>query len=439
MGLSIGSVWALVHELPGWASYYYRGRNTRRLLQLFRKTATHAEALWLFESVAKEFESGEHNWAKLAKLAKRSAELIDAFETPTERGLLSQLHDVCVDRSTSNIGLCVTLLPEAAIARVTPAAMKRDEQLLLRTVRFEVKGLLKAKDAKEARAFTSLMDSLWPKGELACLKSTWLSTAAQRERRTRVMQDDAPTPVRRAAPISHLSDDVGLALHDAFGAERFNLVFSAGFEAWPRDEETDGLIYSRKNVSRSFTLPGRHSFRRPPDRTQYRAVFGSVLGDERFQSLCDFYKHHDGALLFQCEEADPADCLASIYGLEDQSAAREELRYWLDQRRVDEPNYHLQRLQKYDAPLDRMMVVVGSGSYFLIPLTGRYASKMIRFYIKVNRDGVWSSCFASGMKRLREEIVRVSLGFPLSMKMGDEENGGETMLALRKVKYERVK
>lgn len=439
MGLSLGSVWALVHQLPGWASYCYRGRNTRRLLQLFRKTTTHAEALWLFESVAREFESGAHNWAKLSKLGRRCAELMEAFETPTERGCLSQLNEVCVDKSPRMIGISLTLLPEPAVASVTPDALKRDEQLLLRTVRFEVQGLLNAKTSEEAFAFICSLGSLWPKGELACLKSTWLSASAQKERLKRLNQDDAPTAVRRTAPLLQLSSDVGTDLQDAIGWSNFNLVFSAGYETWPPEEERDALIYSRKAVGRTFTFPGLHSFRLPPNGKQFRAVLGSVLGDERFQSLCDFYKHHDGALLYQCEEAHPLDCLAGIYGLEDQSAAREELRYWLDQRRIDEPNYHLQRLQKYDAPLERMMVVVGSGSYFVIPLSGRCAGKMIRFYMKVNRDGVWSPCFASGMKRLREEIVRVSLGFPHSMKLGDEEYEGETMLALRKVKYERIK
>jgi len=75
-----------------------------------------------------------------------------------------------------------------------------------------------------------------------------------------------------------------------------------------------------------------------------RDLLGKAEQDERFKDLVDFYKLHDGAVLFVSDEYGPESGLAFIHGVEDQNAARLESAHFLDVFRIDEQNYHQQIL-----------------------------------------------------------------------------------------------
>lgn len=165
-----------------------------------------------------------------------------------------------------------------------------------------------------------------------------------------------------------------------------------------------------------------------------RDLLGKVEQDDRFRELVEFYKLHDGAVLFVCDEHGPECGLAFIHGLEDQSAARLELAYFLDVFRIDEENYHQQILAQYDTSLDEILVVVAALSNFIVPLRGRFAGQMIRLYRRVNRQTVWAQSFAEGIRKVTSEIHRVSPSMGLAIKLGDEQKGGATALSLLRVK-----
>ncbi|GDY00083.1 hypothetical protein LBMAG48_24860 [Phycisphaerae bacterium] len=437
MGLSIGKVYTVVHELPDWAIALYRGRCIRRLMQLYVKANPSVPALALMEQVAREHESAAPDWTRLATIQPQIEKFREQAEHSPERRPLVGVSALCVNEWSKDIVFGVTSLPEAAVARITKEQLKRDEQLVLQTIHFEAKALLKKTSPKDGAALIASWNSLWPKGTPLCLQTTWMSEEQQAARVTRMWMEDAPETVQRPATMHHLASGLSGEIVEAIGPLQFEMVFEAAFEAWTTstDPSVRALTFlCRKATKRTFTFHGEHLFREPSDEHTLQSALGDVRHDPRFESLVTFYTHHDGALLFHCKESEIDGCLAVVYGLEDQSAAREEVKYWLDYHRMDEPGYHTVVLSKYDTCLDEIIVVAAGGSFFVIPLRGAFAGQMIRLYVKVNRHAVWAKDFAEGLKKLRANIHRISLGLSSAMKLGDEEHGGETALSLVRVK-----
>lgn len=409
-------------------------------MELYVKANPSAPALALMEQVAREHESAAPDWTRLASIQPQFETFRKQAEHSPERRPLVDVSTLCVNEWPKDIAFGVTSLPEAAVARITKEQLKRDEQLVLRTIHVEAKALLKTLTPKDGAALIASWNSLWPEGTPLCLQTTWMSEEQQAARETRIWTEDAPETVKRPATMHQLASGLSSEIVEAIGPMQFEMVFEAAFEAWTTstDPSVRALTFlCRKATKRTFTFHGEHLFREPSDKHTLQSALGDARSDPRFQSLVAFYKHHDGAILFHCNEAESDGCLAVVYGLEDQPAAREEVKYWLDYHRMDEPGYHAVVLSKYDTCLDEIIVVAASGSFFVIPLRGTFAGQMIRLYVKVNRQAVWAKDFAEGLKKLRAGIHRISLGLSSAMKLGDEKYGGETALSLVRVKYRR--
>jgi hypothetical protein len=216
------------------------------------------------------------------------------------------------------------------------------------------------------------------------------------------------------------------------------MVFRAGDEVSDLHCDHDAAplhALAPKRIRRNFTLPGYHTFRGPADADVQREIFAIVKDDPRFAAMIDFYRHHDGGLLFQCDQLKSRDPFANLYGLDDQQAARDLVRYTLDYQRMDEPCAHASVLAHYDTSLHDIVVVVESGSLFAVPLRGRCAGQMIRFYMQARRHVVWASGFVEGISKIRERIHTIAPRDVHTAQLGDEVRQGETILQLSRVKY----
>lgn len=429
---------ALLHDLPDWARSLCRARGVRRLLQFYHKADRAGPATEIIEQIAREYETTVPDSERLVKLGRKVKLLAEELRPSAARDLLSSLETLCLSGYLGDVGLSELELPRAAVARISREERKADAALMWRTIYFEASALDNAASCADALKIFGSWTSLWPRGEPACVRTEWMSEAEEQSHIAHLWADDIPEPPQRPATLRSLAPGVSSEVASAMGPERFEMVFRAGDEVWDlhRDRDAPPLhALAPKRIRRNFTLRGYHAFRGPADADVQREIFAIVKDDPRFAAMIDFYRHHDGGLLFQCDQLGSQEPLANMYGLEDQDAARDLVRYTLDYQRMDEPGAHASVLAQYDTSLQEIVVVVESGSLFAIPLRGRFAGEMIRFYMRARRHAVWASTFVEGIFKIRERIHTIAPPDAHSVRLGDEALRGETILQLSRVKY----
>jgi hypothetical protein len=413
--------------LPRWASDLLKGRTIRRLMDNYRCAWPPADGIGLFESAAAMFESRAATRAERKKHTAALNRLLERFDVPDIRGPISSAISVCEGH--------LYLVSIDGPGEVPSS--RADRRLLDRTERRDLQAL-RTLIAQGCKAPTrELLGPIWPLGEPQWKRDPWPSIDQMRARDARMRGEDAPPTVRRPASLP-LSVKLPKWLRNLFSPAPFDMVYRAVYEAQTPRAQPGIRSVSRlraRDAKIRLSTPGRHFFRKPcPLRTLTKFCSKCHTGSASLQSLMEFYRVHDGGLLFQPTTGDEHDAHLNWYGLDDQDHAVDLMRYYMEG--LDPDGTQLRNLcDVMGCDLDRALCLAQIDAwFFVVPLTGKNAGTVFRFSAHSERMTEFAPSVERALAAIADKICTLSSEFGPTHKLGDERRGAVSELRLVAIK-----
>ena len=165
-----------------------------------------------------------------------------------------------------------------------------------------------------------------------------------------------------------------------------------GFEVFAKSP-APGFRCSAAESGARF-LASIHHILNPPASPASIAQIRQKLGSHASQ-VADFYKHHDGFVLYHDSKSDAAGI--ELLPVEQWEEATEDMRDWFDHL-ADEPESDPDQIVTGVA----IATVPHSGNYFVMPIQGPSAGKI--FY--ADHDGWYESAFADDFAGFMDRVTR---------------------------------
>ncbi|MFN0131768.1 MAG: hypothetical protein ACKVW3_04425 [Phycisphaerales bacterium] len=147
--------------------------------------------------------------------------------------------------------------------------------------------------------------------------------------------------------------------------------------------------------------------------------------------LLEFYREHDGAVVFHPAGFPISAAYLEILGLADQRAAHAVVMYEMQNWDVDDP----ETIDRYMAPLncesrDVHVLAECGPSFFLVPTRGPRAGHVFRFICGVWSTRHWATSVESGLAAMISEVAAICRKGCLLMPMGDEQGDSSELRLL---------
>jgi hypothetical protein len=400
---------------PNWAVNVFAARNLLRLQEWYVRASGDELGSRMFRQAIDMLGGSE---AGASALSKRANSLADKHDLPLWRVPMFALADVCGASGIERARRSQHTLSHFDVFWLDKKVVQRDEQLWFRAEHADADRLAQAGKSPIAIAE---MGPLWPAGEPAWLSISWPDKTAQQRHEDGVLGVDAPTYSPRGAKLSGPSPELAEGLRDLFAPSELLLKYSATRETEMPKGKFEGTLIgavSRKRKARvSLELSAEHRFRSPPSSKLFEEFQDRAGASRRLAPLLEFYKLHDGGLLFRPEGARAGISHVDMPGLRDQSAILEVLQYQFCGGGLE----NAKGAQRFEALLDRLhcdckslhvLAVVGV-SVLVAPLLGEHQGRVFRIAPLACLLKPWANDMVSAFRKLAESLPEVCRRAPL--------------------------
>lgn len=413
-----------LETLPQRAIDLYAAREVLRALQWHRKANRGAPQAELFEQLAAELQAPTVNTATLRRLQSQFETLYEPLPggfprfaavsmarvcegEPRERGVASSLH--------ISVWTGCHWLPKEQV--------KDDDKLWQRTNLADFRALAAMSPSQLQSATARDLGPLWKDREPHWLKARFPTRRELRRRDNQVWGRDRPTWRVRGARARYPSPKLSASIRALLDPGPFDLRYSIGQEQRPQ-----GFVAPTEQP-RTVHLTGRHRFRSPAD-PRLLAALQSACPSPALRPLLDFYRVHDGALLFLPDDVPKELAQAELIGLRDQPRARRILLYDIQSESIDDPERVPRMLSRSRlTPKTVHILAYILRATIVVDLGPRSPGRVLTMGI----NGVFypfAPDFTSALRKIIRDIARIG-GKQSLIEAPDEQTGRSGILRLR--------
>jgi hypothetical protein len=428
-----------LETLPQRAIDLYAAREVLRALQWHRKANRGSPQAELFEQLAAELQAPTVNSATLRRLQSQFETLYEPLPGGFPRFAAVSAASVCEDEPTGRgtaSGLATNLrtsgwwMPKDLIIE--------DYKLWQRTNVADFRALAAMSPAQLQVASARSIGPLWKERTPHWLQTSFPTRRELRRREDRIWGRDRPTWRVRGARARHPSPKLPASLRTLLDPGPFDLRYSVDQEylqlpSHDTHSITPGII-GPATEPRAVHLTGRHRFRAPAD-PRLIAALQTACPSPNLRPLLDFYRAHDGALLFLPDGVERGWAHAELVGLRDQPRAKRILLY--DLENLDDPERVPRMLSKARLTPKTIHILAFIRRATLVVDLGPRAPGRI---LTMDVNGVFrpfAPDFPAALARIIRDIARIG-GHHGLVEGPDDQTGRSGILRLRSARKLRA-
>jgi hypothetical protein len=424
-----------LETLPQRAIDLYAAREVLRALQWHRKANRGAPQAELFEQLAAELQAPTVNTATLRRLQSQFETLYEPLPGGFPRFAAVVAASICEDEPR-NRGTAGSLSISACTGChwLPKERVKADYKLWQRTNVADFRALAAMSTAQLRSVSARDIGPLWKDRTPHWLRTRFPTRRELSKRDDRIWGRDRPVWRVRGARARKPNSKLPAPLRTLLDPGPFDLRYSIDQEylqlpAHDKNSITPGIIGPAAN-RRAVHLTGRHRFRSPAD-PRLIAALQAACPSPTLRPLLDFYRAHDGALLFLPDGVERSWAHAELVGLRDQPRAKRILLYDLES--LDDPERVPRMLSKARlTPRTIHILALIRRATLVVDLSPRAHARILTLDV----NGVFRSFapdFAAALARIIRDIAKIGGRHGL-VEGPDSQTGPSGILRLRSAK-----